>query len=80
MVQILSSPRQIFLWFVYRWNIEFKFEDIRTHLNFEKQRKWSDRAIERTLNCTFRNFFNNRAHGFRVIKDQSDSVYELCLV
>lgn len=47
------SPELIITWFVGRWNLEVTFEEIRTHLGFETQRQWSDRAIERTAPCLF---------------------------
>ena len=47
------TPLFILKWFVSRWNIEVTFEEMRTHLGFETQRQWSDRAIERTTPCLF---------------------------
>lgn len=47
------TEKQILLWFVYRWNIEVTFEELRAHLGFETQRQWSDRAIERTTPALF---------------------------
>jgi hypothetical protein len=44
---------QIVEWFVQRWNIEVTFAEIRTHLGFETQRHWSDKAIERTVPALF---------------------------
>jgi hypothetical protein len=35
-------------YFVLRWNIETKFEEVRAHLGVETQRQWSDNAINRT--------------------------------
>lgn len=43
-----AAPAQIVQWFVWRWNIEVTFEDVREHLGVETQRQWSDRAIART--------------------------------
>ena len=40
-------------WFVYRWNIEVTFEEMRAHLGFETQRQWSDLAISRTTPVLF---------------------------
>ncbi len=50
------APLIILKWFVYRWNIEVTFEEMRAHLGFETQRQWSDRAIERTTPCLFGTF------------------------
>ena len=43
-----ATPAQIVQWFVWRWNIEVTFEDVREHLGVETQRQWSDQAIART--------------------------------
>jgi hypothetical protein len=42
------SPIQIAEWFVRRWQVEVTFQEARTHLGFETQRQWSDKAIART--------------------------------
>lgn len=42
------SPFQILTWFIWRWNEEVTFEDVREHLGFETQRQWNDLAILRT--------------------------------
>ena len=42
------SPLQILKWFVWRWQLEVTFREVRTHLGVETQRQWSDRAILRT--------------------------------
>lgn len=47
------SPKQIIVWFAWRWNIEVIFEELRACLGFETQRQWSDCAIERTTPCLF---------------------------
>ena len=47
------AARQILRWFVARWNIEVTFAEVRTHLGFETQRQWSDKAMERTTPCLF---------------------------
>jgi len=39
--------------FVKRWTIETTFEESRAHLGVETQRRWADRAIERTTLCLF---------------------------
>lgn len=41
-------PLQILKWFVWRWQLEVTFREVRTHLGVETQRQWSDRAIVRT--------------------------------
>jgi hypothetical protein len=43
-----QSPAQIVQWFVWRWQVEVTFQQVRTHLGFETQRQWSDSAIART--------------------------------
>jgi hypothetical protein len=35
-------------WFLYRWQVEVTFQEVRTHLGVETQRQWSDKAIART--------------------------------
>ena len=36
-----------------RWSLEVTFEEWRAHLGIETQRKWSDRAIERSTPLLF---------------------------
>jgi len=45
------SALEILSWYLERWNIEVTFAEVRTHLGFETQRQWSERAIERTTPC-----------------------------
>jgi hypothetical protein len=47
------SEEQILNWFVFRWNIEVTFEEMRAHLGFETQRQWSDLSITRTTPVLF---------------------------
>ena len=42
---------EILAWYLVRWNIEVTFAEVRTHLGFETQRQWSQRAIERSTPC-----------------------------
>ncbi len=42
------DPTQILTWFVWRWQVEVTFQEVRTHLGVETQRQWSDLAIART--------------------------------
>ncbi|MBN1284833.1 MAG: hypothetical protein JXB47_05510, partial [Anaerolineae bacterium] len=35
------SPFQVLTWFIWRWNEEVTFEDVREHLGFETQRQWN---------------------------------------
>jgi hypothetical protein len=44
---------QIIRWFIFRWNIEVTFEELRAHLGFETQRQWSKLAIARTTPVLF---------------------------
>src|SRR3954447_14094373 len=46
--QIHQDPRQILQWFLWRWQVEVTFQEVRTHLGVETQRQWSDLAITRT--------------------------------
>ena len=39
--------------YVNRWNIETTFSELREYLGFEKQRKWSDKSINRMVPCLF---------------------------
>lgn len=50
------TAEQIVTLFVYRWNIEITFEELRACLGFGTQRQWSERAIERTTPCLFGTF------------------------
>lgn len=45
---LLVDPVQILLWFVQRWQLEVKFQEVRRHLGVETQRQWNDLAIDRT--------------------------------
>lgn len=45
------DPLQIIRWFVWRWQVEVTFREVRDHLGVETQRPWSDRAIARTTPC-----------------------------
>jgi hypothetical protein len=42
------KPIQIVKWFVWRWQLEVTFHEVRTHLGVETQRQWSNLAIIRT--------------------------------
>ena len=46
--QLDQQPRQILQWFLWRWQVEVTFEEVRAHLGVETQRQWSDLAIQRT--------------------------------
>ncbi len=43
-----AAPEKIVGWFIRRWSMEVTFHEVRSHLGFESQRQWSDKAIERT--------------------------------
>ncbi len=43
-----ADPTEILEWFVLRWQLEFTFQEVRTHLGVETQRRWSDLTIART--------------------------------
>jgi hypothetical protein len=43
-----QTPAQIVQWFIWRWQVEVTFQQVRAHLGFETQRQWSDSAIART--------------------------------
>jgi hypothetical protein len=43
-----APAQQILQWFLYRWQVEVTFQEVRTHLGVETQRQWSDKAIART--------------------------------
>jgi hypothetical protein len=45
---LAADPVQIVSWFVWRWQLEVTFREVRAHLGVETQRPWSDRAIART--------------------------------
>jgi hypothetical protein len=42
------TPVQIVGYFVWRWQLEVTFHELRDHLGMETQRQWSDQAILRT--------------------------------
>jgi DDE superfamily endonuclease len=46
--QLDQEPRDILQWFLWRWQVEVTFQQVRTHLGVETQRQWSDLAIART--------------------------------
>ena len=46
--QLDQPPRQILQWFLWRWQVEVTFQEVRAHLGVETQRQWSDLAIGRT--------------------------------
>jgi hypothetical protein len=46
--QLDQHPRQILQWFLWRWQVEVSFQEVRAHLGVETQRQWSDLAIQRT--------------------------------
>jgi hypothetical protein len=46
--QLDQQPGQILQWFLWRWQVEVTFQEVRTHLGVETQRQWSDLAIART--------------------------------
>jgi len=46
--QLDQQPRQILQWFLWRWQVEVTFQEVRAHLGVETQRQWSDLAIQRT--------------------------------
>ena len=46
--QLDQHPRQILQWFLWRWQVEVTFQEVRSHLGLETQRQWSDLAIART--------------------------------
>jgi hypothetical protein len=46
--QLHQHPRQILQWFLWRWQVEVTFQEVRSHLGVETQRQWSDLAIART--------------------------------
>ena len=43
-----TSPEQILVWFVQRWQLEVTFHALRAHLGMETQRQWTLLAIART--------------------------------
>ena len=45
--QLDQDPRQILQWFLWRWQVEVTFQEVRSHLGVETQRQWSDLAIVR---------------------------------
>jgi hypothetical protein len=46
--QLDQHPRQILPWFLWRWQVEVSFQEVRAHLGVETQRQWSDLAMQRT--------------------------------
>jgi hypothetical protein len=46
-------PTQIIEWFVFRWQLEVTFQEVRAHLGVETQRQWSDLSIVRTTPALF---------------------------
>jgi hypothetical protein len=46
--QLDQDPGQILQWFLWRWQVEVTFQEVRTHLGVETQRQWSHLAIART--------------------------------
>ena len=46
--QLDQDPRQILQWFLWRWQVEVTFQEVRVHLGVETQRQWSHLAIART--------------------------------
>jgi hypothetical protein len=45
---VQADPVQIVKWFVWRWQAEVTYHEVREHLGVETQRQWSDLAILRT--------------------------------
>jgi DDE superfamily endonuclease len=45
------EPAQIVQWFVWRWQLETTYAEVRAHLGVETQRQGSDLAIARTTPC-----------------------------
>jgi hypothetical protein len=45
------TPEQIVQWFVWRWQLETTYAEVRAHLGVETQRQWSELAIARTTPC-----------------------------
>ncbi len=46
--QLDQQPGQILQWFLWRWQVEVTFQEVRAHLGVETQRQWSHLAIART--------------------------------
>lgn len=46
--QLDQDPGQILQWFLWRWQVEVTFQEVRAHLGVETQRQWSPLAIART--------------------------------
>jgi hypothetical protein len=46
--QLDRDPSQILQWFLWRWQVEVTFQEVRAHLGVETQRQWSRLAIART--------------------------------
>jgi len=49
--QLDQDPGQILQWFLWRWQVEVTFQEVRAHLGVETQRQWSPLAIARTTPC-----------------------------
>ena len=47
--QLDQDPRQILQWYLWRWQVEVSFQEVRAHLGGETQRQWSDLAIHPSL-------------------------------
>jgi hypothetical protein len=45
------TPEQIVQWFVWRWQLEATYAEVRAHLGVETQRQWNEQAIARTTPC-----------------------------
>jgi hypothetical protein len=46
--QLDQEPAQILQYFLWRWQVEVTFQEVRAHLGVETQRQWSRLAIART--------------------------------
>lgn len=46
--QLDQDPSQILQYFLWRWQVEVTFQEVRAHLGVETQRQWSRLAIART--------------------------------
>lgn len=45
------APEQVVQWFVWRWQLETTYAEVRAHLGVESQRQWNEQAIARTTPC-----------------------------
>jgi len=68
---INAAVGDILRWFILRWNIEVTFEEIRTHLGFETQRQWSNKAVARTTPCLFGLFSIVVLTALEILKGQA---------